>query len=197
MEKDIQIEVASPLAGQLTAREQFDTANDAAIELKRLATAIYEKMRAFPSNYGFHFSYSPERCWRPDTKILILTTNPQAMDTRGKPVKIVPDSPWPKINDFFDDANAFRLKRPVQALCYELSRLAGDSAYKDRCPVDAARYFADDHAVIASFAPFRTENANQIDGAMLDFSKTNIGGRFLKFGSRKSLSPWGGRHLTV
>lgn len=149
-------------------------------KFKDAMTGIYEKMKTFPAEYGFHFSYSPESCWRPDTKFLILTLNPQARDTMGQLVKIVPSAPWPANNDFFDAANTFRLKRPVQAICYELSRLVDEPAYKTMSHQDAARNFVDDHAIIASFVPFRTENASQIDKPMLDFAKNDYWGEIFK-----------------
>lgn len=153
---------------------------DASGNLKELAYGIYEKMKAYPSKYGFHFSYSPESCWRPDTRFLLLTINPQAKDSKGNLVKIEPSTPWPESNDFFNPDNIFRLKKPVQTVCYELSRLVENPAYQDLDPLEAAKRFVDENAVIASLVPFRTENVQELDEGMLEFARNDYWGEIFK-----------------
>lgn len=161
-------------------------ATDCSKELKEIVPEIFEKMRIFPTKYGFHFSYSPESSWD-SPEFLIMTINPSASDGKGKAKKIVPKTPWPQINDFFDPRNKFAIQKPVQVICYELSRLVHKPVCSGDTPMEAARNFANYCAILASFVPFRTREASDITEEMMEFARTEYWGKLFAVWQPKAI----------
>ncbi|MCH5277610.1 MAG: hypothetical protein J1E80_07220 [Desulfovibrionaceae bacterium] len=148
-------------------------------KLHQVAKKIFEKMMAYPSPYGFNFSYSPERSWDGRAEYLFLTINPQAKEHDKLVTKQIL---WPEDNDFFteNDNNTFQIKKPVQAICYELSRLAHIRECEKASPLEAAKIFTNNHMILASFVPFRTENEKDIDENMKQFAQNEYWGEIFK-----------------
>lgn len=88
--------------------------NGKTAELKNVCQEIFKEMgqkntELGEKSYGFHFTYSPEKSWRSDTKVLILTLNPQSWNVQERRHKtIIPSSPWPESNDYLDKKNISR-----------------------------------------------------------------------------------------
>ncbi len=136
-----------------------------------LCVKLHEELVAKKHKWGFHLSYSVKDSWSKDSEFLVLTLNPQAKDSSGKPKKVVPREPWPKNNDFFDPKNNFPIKTTVQGILWELALASGSaSTVKGGKAENSARNFCESKVILSSYVPFRTEGESDIDDWMLDFS---------------------------
>ena len=138
-------------------------------ELKNVCEKIFKEMaqknrELGEKSYGFHFTYSPEKSWRPDTKVLILTLNPQSWNVQERRHKtVIPSSPWPKDHDYLDRENIFPAKNDILAILSELGRAWTGRELEASCEDEALRTFVDEHAVLASYVPFRTPSGSPGD----------------------------------
>lgn len=143
--------------------------------LKTIFQDVFTRLRADLGKGGFNLAYSPEATWSENTKILILTINPQLNATDGTPKPEIPDTPYPESHAFFDPDNKFRIKRPVQGLLWELARLYEPGGQGD--PLQQARDFAMRHVAMASFAPWRTVNQTELSESQWAFAAKELWGR--------------------
>lgn len=147
----------------------------AELKLKEVCEKIFKDMvqkniELGEKSYGFHFTYSPEESWKPTTRVLLLTTNPQSWDAneqRHKP--IIPSTVWPKYNDFLRLDKNFPINEDILLLLAELDRdkkVAGlEMSIKNKTlkKNNDFRTFVDSTAVLASFVPFRTPGSGPKD----------------------------------
>lgn len=155
-------------------------------ELKKVCEEIFKDMKQLDADHrlescGFHFGYSPEDSWRPDTKVLLLTLNPQARDTTtNRNSLIIPDSPWPEKNAFLDPGNPFDIKRDILLIFAEIARHMADRDIKISYEDAKLQEFVDTQMVLASYVPFRTNSKADIAPPMWDFAKNNYWNRILE-----------------
>lgn len=164
-----------------------DMMNGKSAELKTLCEKIFKDMvqkntELGEKSYGFHFTYSPEKSWRPDTKVLLLTLNPQSWDGRERRHKpIIPSSPWPGSNAFLDRKKSFPVKNDILTILAELGRAWTGRELEADCEDEALQKFVDDNVVLASYVPFRTPSGRPKDlpREMKRFAKENYWNRIL------------------
>lgn len=160
--------------------------NDKTAELKSVCEEIFKDMRKFDAehrreSWGFHFGYSIEDSWSPDTKVLFLTLNPQARDTETKKNKpIIPDSPWAEKNAFLDPDNPFGIKMDTLLIFAEIARHMADKTIKVEYEDKKLQEFVDTQMVLASYVPFRTNAKPAPKSPMWDFAKTCYWNKILK-----------------
>lgn len=134
--------------------------------LINLLEALHQKINNYyqDSNleHGFELFNSIKETWIKRPKFLILTLNPSAKKKSGEYINDIKPSPWPTINEYFNLENNFNIKRYVQGICYELSYYINEQN-KFNDAYETARYFAENHCVIARFIPFRTENEKALN----------------------------------
>lgn len=149
--------------------------NEKSAALKNVCEEIFKDMaqknrELGEKSYGFHFTYSPEESWKPTTRILLLTINPQSWDANERRHKtIIPLTVWPKDNDFLRPDNNFPINEDILLLLAELDRdkkVAGlelsikNNTLKKNKDFHA---FVDSTTVLASYVPFRTHGSGQKD----------------------------------
>ena len=161
--------------------------NGKTAELKMVCEEIFKDMEQKNTglgekSYGFHFTYSPEKSWRPDTRVLLLTLNPQSWDARERRHKtILPSSPWPKDNDYLDRENIFPLKNDILTILAEIGRSRTGQKLAASCEDGELKQFVDGNVVLASYVPFRTPSGSPKDlpREMKRFAKEHYWNRIL------------------
>lgn len=161
-------------------------------KLKEVSWQIFDMLKRDPSQYGFHFSFSPEATWTAGTKALVLTLNPQAKGPEGKPVPKIPETPWPKKHDFFDPMNDFMIKKDLQLLLRELALKDPAFCHSSLPEDDALAEFACSKAVMASFVPYRTTGSGKIKSTMWNFARDNYWGPLMRVWSPEIIILVGG-----
>lgn len=153
--------------------------------LKELCKDIFQEMtreKLGEKSYGFHFTYSPEKSWRPDTRALVLTLNPQSWDARERRHKtILPSSPWPESNEYLDRKNVFPVRNDILTILAAIGASWTGRELAASCEDEELKKFADANVVLASYVPFRTPSGRPKDlpSAMKRFAKENYWNRIL------------------
>lgn len=161
--------------------------NGKTAELKKVCEEIFKDMEQKNTelgekSYGFHFTYSPEKSWRSNTRVLLLTLNPQSWDVRERRHKtIVPSSPWPKDNDYLDRENIFLVKNDILTILAAIGRSWTGRELKASCEDAELKKFVDGNVVLASYVPFRTPSGSPKDlpREMKRFAKEQYWNRIL------------------
>ncbi len=135
--------------------------------MKNIIIQAFEKLKGNPGKWGFNLTYSPEDTWNEKTKILVLTINPKANQTR-----IIPESPFPDEHDFFREGNPFKIRKPVQGLFWELSNIYQPNESDE--PLKKSLEFASNNIAMASFVPWRSEKSGEITESQWDFAEREI-----------------------
>lgn len=161
--------------------------NDKTAELKKVCKEIFKDMaqkntELGEKSYGFHFTYSPEKSWRPDTKVLLLTINPQSKDVRtNQDTPFVPETPWPKDNDFFRPNNKFDIKNRILTILAEIASHKLGQKVGAACENETLKNFVNDNVVLASYVPFRTRSTGKdsLTQEMMDFAQEKYWSKIL------------------
>ena len=125
---------------------------------------FYEKrVKDNPDDWGYEFLYNPEAACRKETKILLLTINPQAGKKRP-PV----DTPCPEEHAFFLQDNEFKIKNQLFCLFRELKKVIEPSSEDSEVNITN---FASNHVIASSAVPFRTKSSGEITTDMWMFSR--------------------------
>lgn len=143
--------------------------------LRELCNEIFKEMsdvnKAIQNeSHGFHFSYSPEKSWKPNIKVLFLTLNPQSSDGNGQNKDIIPTMPWPRENEFLEEANKFRIKKNALVILAEIAGAVLGKNIDPVCSNEDLRNFVDENIILASFVPFRTNSSSEITKPMKEFA---------------------------
>lgn len=155
--------------------------------LKKLCKDIFQEMtreneELGEKSYGFHFTYSPEKSWRPDTRVLVLTLNPQSWDVKERRHEtVLPSSPWPEKNEYLDRENIFPVKNDILTILAAIGRSWTGQALAASCEDAELKKFVDDNVVLASYVPFRTPSGRPKDlpAEMKQFAKEHYWNRIL------------------
>ena len=128
-------------------------------ELLSEIAAFYEKrVKGKPNDWGYEFLYNPESACRKETKILLLTINPQAEEKR-----VIVDTPCPIQHAFW--SNQFKIRNQLHCLFHELKKIVEPSSK------DSDELFASKHIIASSVVPFRTHFSRDITPDMWMFSR--------------------------
>ena len=109
-------------------------------------------------DWGYEFLYNPEDACRRETKILLMTINPQA-DAR----RVIVTTPCPAEHALWD--GAFKMQKQLLRLFEELRNIVAPSG------TDSVKEFASHHIIASSAVPFRTHSAGEISPDMWMFSR--------------------------
>ena len=164
--------------------------NGKTAELKKACEEAFKDMRQFDAehrdkSWGFHFTYSPEKSWRDDTKVLLLTINPQSWDMETNSNKLfIPNSIWPDNNDFFAPPD-FKIRKPILTLLREIAihkKIMGVKGAEQLEKNIILNSFVDENVVIASFVPFRTPSSTSryLPNSMKQFSEEKYWNKILQ-----------------
>ena len=157
--------------------------NEKTLELKELCKTIHEDIKQFARNHadqtsGCNFTYTPEKYWSAEKKILLLTLNPHAEPNEES---CIPDSPWPDKNPFLANDFNFNIKDGILTILAEIAKhKTGNPDLVASCKDEELARFVDDNVILASYVPFRTAGQGGITKDMKMFAKNNYWSKILK-----------------
>lgn len=157
--------------------------NDKTAEPKELCKTIYEDIKDYARKHhdettGCNFTYTEEKYWSSEKKILLLTLNPHA--NRNEP-RCIPTSPWPDTNAFLDKKTNFGIKDNILTILAEIAKhKTGDSHIVASCEDEKLAGFVNDNVILASYIPFRTPGAEGITKDMKIFARKKYWSKLLQ-----------------
>lgn len=157
--------------------------NGKTAELKGLCEMIYEDIKQFARDHadkttGCNFTYTPEKHWDAEKKILLLTLNPHA--NKNEP-RCIPDTPWPGTNAFLDKHTRFGIKDNILTILTEIARhKTGNPKIAASCDDGELTEFVNNNIILASYIPFRTAGAGGITKDMQIFAENNYWSKILQ-----------------
>ena len=139
--------------GQVNMKKMF------ADLLPDIASFYTSRLKGKPAyDWGYEFLYNPEAACRKETKILLMTINPQAGERQ-----VIVDTPCPARHAFW--CGTFKIQHQLHSLFQELQRIVAPSS------TDAVQDFASQHVIASSAVPFRTHSSGEITPDMWMFSR--------------------------
>lgn len=157
--------------------------NEKTAELKDLCEKIYEDIKQFAREHahettGCNFTYTEEKHWSAEKKILLLTVNPHA-EPNEKPC--IPDLAWPDENPFLDKRFNFGIKPPILTILAEIAKhKTKNPGIPASCGNEELAKFVNDNVILASYVPFRTPGQANITDAMWEFAHTAYWSKILQ-----------------
>lgn len=148
--------------------------NDKTAELKELCERIYEDIKQFAQEHadattGCNFTYTEEKYWSAEKKILLLTVNPHA-EPNEEPC--IPELPWPDENAFLAKDSKFGIKDRILTILAEIAKhKTNNPNISASCEDEGLKKFVDDNVILASYVPFRTPGQGDITHEMWEFAK--------------------------